>query len=629
MKRLSFSLIALIAAQPLFAQEIVLDEIVVTPNRTATAQQKTGVSVSVVSEDDLNKRRDQSLATTLAALPGVSFTQQGPYGSQSNLRIRGADGRYLAVFVDGIRVSDPAAPTVSFDFGGLMTGDIGRIEVLRGSQSALWGGSAVGGVINITTRAAIEAGTQQTVSAEAGSFGTAKLSYGLTQKDDRMELSFNVSHLHTDGYSAFDGGAERDGAQASRLTFAGRYQVNDVLTVGGSILAQETKVDYDGYSGFVFSDVPGNSQSRRELGARVFAEVAAGATDHLFDLSVFDAKRTNIQASGTDSFSGRRLSLGYQGTTTVSDALKLVYGVDWNKEDAKYTNLPAGQARNETLGAFGQILWSPSADFDLSATLRSDHNSGFGDFTTARLAAAWRPTASTTIRAAIASGFRAPSIDERFGDYPGSEFIGNPTLAPEESESFEFGVEYALAGGGVLSATAFNLNIDNLVAYDACPANDPLNFDFSCRPGTINTLENVPGVSVRKGLELAANLPISDKVTAGLAYTYTDARRPDGKRLAQVARHDLTLSLDTDLSDRLSAGVQLHHVAGRVDNDPNSFALEPMPDFTVLNAAITYDLTDTAEAYVKIENLTDERYQLINGYAASRRAIYVGVSAKF
>jgi len=615
MKRLSFSLIALLAAQPLFAQEIVLDEIVVSANRTATALQKTGVSVSVVSEEDLNKRRDQSLATTLAALPGVSFTQQGPYGSQSNLRIRGADGRYLAVFVDGIRVSDPAAPTVSFDFGGLMTGDIGRIEVLRGSQSALWGGSAVGGVINITTRAALQDGTHQTAAAEAGSFGTAKLSYGLTQKDDKMELSFNVSHLRTDGYSAFDGGTERDGAQASRLTFAARYQVNDVLAVGGSILAQETTVDYDGYVAFTLSDVLGNSQTRRELGARVFAELAIGSTDHLFDVSVFDAKRTNIQASGTDTFSGRRLTLGYQGTTTVSDTLKLVYGLDWNKEEAKYTNLPAGQGKNETYGAFGQILWSPSADFDLSATLRSDHNSGFGDFTTGRLAAAWRPAEGTTVRAAIATGFRAPSIDERFGDYPGFfPFVGNPLLKPEESLSYELGIEHEYASGASVSATLFQLEVDNLITY---------------KFGAPSTLENLPGVSVRKGLELAANLPINDKMTAGLAYTYTDARRPNGTRIAQVARHDLTLSLDTELSDRLSAGVQVHHVAGRVDNDPNTFALGAMPDFTVLNAAITYDLTDTAEAYLKVENLTDERYQLINGFAASRRAIYVGVAAKF
>ena len=615
MKRLSISVIALIAAQPLFAQDIVLDEIVVTPNRVATAQGKTGVSVSVVADADLNKRRDQSLATTLAALPGVSFTQQGPYGSQSNLRVRGADGRYLAVFVDGIRVSDPAAPTVSYDFGGLMTGDIGRIEVLRGSQSALWGGSAVGGVINITTRAAMEAGTHQKASVEAGSFGTAKLSYGLTQKDDRMEMSFNLSHLHTDGYSAFQGGAERDGAQASRLSFSARYQVNDTLALGGAILAQETAVDYDGYVAFALADVVGNTQTRRELGARVFAELALGATDHLFEMSVFDAKRSNLQAGTTDTFSGRRLTFGYQGTTTVSEGLKFVYGVDWNKENAKYTNLPAGQASNETLGAFGQVLWSPTADLDLSATLRVDHNSGFGDFPTGRLAAAWRPSEGTTIRAAIATGFRAPSIDERFGDYPGFfPFVGNPLLEPEESLSYELGIAHDYASGASVSATLFQLEVDNLISY---------------KFGALSTLENLPGASVRKGVELAATLPVSDTVTAGLAYTYTDARRPNGTRLAQVALHDLTLSLDADLSDRLSAGVQLNHMGGRVDNDPNTFVLGPMPDFTVLNAAVTYDLTDTAEAYLKIENLTDERYQQINGYAASGRAIYVGVSAKF
>ena len=156
--------------------------------------------------------------------------------------------------------------------------------------------------------------------------------------------------------------------------------------------------------------------------------------------------------------------------------------------------------------------------------------------------------------------------------------------------------------------------MDNLISY---------------KFGALSTLENLPGASVRKGLELAASMPIGERVTAGLAYTYTDARRPDGTRLAQVARHDLSLSLDAEVTDRLSAGLTVHHMAGRVDNDPNTFALGPMPDFTVLNAAFTYALTDRSEAYLKIENLADERYQLINGYAASRRAVYVGISAKF
>ena len=616
MKTLALSVIALAAVLPLtaVAQDVALDEIVVTPNRVAGDARRTGVSVSVVTQEDLAKRRDQTLAATLAALPGISYVQQGPFGNAGTLRIRGADGRYLAVFVDGIRVSDPSGTTVSYDFGSLTADDVGRIEVLRGSQSALWGGSAVGGVVNITTREATEDGTHQTASAEVGSFGTAKLSYGYARRDDRMEMAFTLGHLQTDGFSAFDGGAERDGARATRLSFSARYRVNDAVTVGGALLAQNTVQDYDGYVGFVLGDV-NNVGTRRELGARLFAEIDAGATQHQMEVAIFNNKRGYEQPGGNSSFSGTRLTFGYQGTTEVSDALTLVYGADWNRETARYGNVAGGEANTRTVGVFAQALWSPSDNFDVSATLRSDHNSGFGSFETGRLAAAWRPSEGTTVRAAIATGFRAPSVDERFGDYPGFfAFVGNPALRPEESLSYEVGVEHEYASGAKVSATAFQLEVDNLITYQ---------FGFP------STLVNLPGASVRKGVELAATMPLSDKVTAGLAYTYTDGRRPDGSRLPQVARHDLTLSLDAALSDRLSAGLQLHHAAGRVDNDPNTFSLVSMPDYTVLNAAMTYALTDRADAYLRIENIGDVKYQQISGYAASRRAVYVGISAKF
>ncbi|MFZ1469851.1 MAG: TonB-dependent receptor plug domain-containing protein, partial [Paracoccaceae bacterium] len=108
MKRLAVSLIAILAALPAQAQDIELSEIVISALRTAVERIRTGVSVSVVDQADLDAARDTSLANTLARLPGVSVTQSGPIGSTSTLRVRGADGKYLAVFVDGIKLSDPS-----------------------------------------------------------------------------------------------------------------------------------------------------------------------------------------------------------------------------------------------------------------------------------------------------------------------------------------------------------------------------------------------------------------------------------------------------------------------------------------------------------------------------------------
>jgi vitamin B12 transporter len=635
MKRLQVSLLALLACAPNagIAQDIILDEIVVTANRTETEAGRTGVSVAVVTEDDLKRLRQVSVAETLSRLPGVSLSQQGPFGNSTNLRVRGADGRYLAVFIDGIKVSDPSATQTSFDFGTLMTADISRIEVLRGSQSALWGGSAVGGVINITTRGATEEGTRQTIEAEAGSFGTARLSYGYAMKSATTEMGVNLTHLHSDGFSAIAGTAEADGVDATRLSFNLRHALTDTVTLGASLFRQVAQQEYDGSNSFTYAlEDQDNLQTRTETGARVFAEIAAGNTDHVVDLSWFDIGR-KLDEQGdlpTDPrnvsrFGGDRLALGWKATTTLSDQVSFVYGADATQERADYDNLPDGSADTVITGAFGQALWAPRDDLDLSATLRADHNSTFGTFPTGRLAANWRPADGTTLRAAVATGFRAPSIDERFGDYSIQEFQGNPDLSPEESLSFEIGVEQDFTGGATLSVTAFRLEIDNLVTYAPCPYIDPDNFNFFCQPGTVSTLENIAGTSIRQGVEVAGALPLSDTMTLGLAYTYTDARTATGGRIGFVPRHDLGLTLDAALSDRLSGAVTLKSASDRYD----SFYGVTLDAYTVVNAEARYDLTDTAQAYLRVENVLDTDYELVSGYANSGRAVYVGFAASF
>ncbi|MBM3615106.1 MAG: TonB-dependent receptor [Alphaproteobacteria bacterium] len=144
MKRLSIPVIALVSALaiPAKAQEIELEEIVVSAVKAAVERIRTGVSVSVVSPEEDNVPDAAQITETLSRLPGVSVSNQGPLGSPAKMRIRGADQRYIAVFVDGIRVTDPTAVQTEYDFGTLPSAGIGRIEVLRGSQSALWGGSA-------------------------------------------------------------------------------------------------------------------------------------------------------------------------------------------------------------------------------------------------------------------------------------------------------------------------------------------------------------------------------------------------------------------------------------------------------------------------------------------------------
>lgn len=596
--------------------DVLLDEIVVTANRTEVDAKRTGVSVQVVDAAEIQKAGDASIASVLNRLPGITVTTQGPVGTNATLRIRGAEKRYIAVYIDGIRVTDPTQTETSYDFGGLLAADVSRIEVLRGSQSALWGGAAVGGVINITTHERLENdGQKQTLLAEYGSDNTAILSYGLTQRQGRLETAFSATRFQTDGFSAAAVGTEDDASEATRLSFSGRYAVTDSLTFGASAFTQQTKAEFDGFGAGGLMDL-GNSQTQYEYGARLFAELDAGATQHLFDVSYFRVTRDIFAPPDNTYFAGDRLSFGWNATTEISSNLTAVYGIDYMDEGAKYIRIPGGSTSTTTAGGFAQLLWAPTDALDISATLRHDDNSAFGGFTTGRLAASWRPTDSTTLRAAIASGYRAPSVDELFGDYVTTDFpfIGNPALTPEESLSYEIGIDQEISGGGRVSATLFRLETDNLIA---------LQFVF----GGVSTLRNIQGTSVRQGLELSAELPLSATVDLTGAYTYTDARKSSGEPLTRVPLHQLTLALDADLGAGWTGSLGLTHASGAEDGFSN--AQFDSDSYTVYRAQVGYDLGNDRQLYLRVENLTDEIYEISDGYGTQRRSIHAGIRASF
>jgi vitamin B12 transporter len=260
----------------------------------------------------------------------------------------------------------------------------------------------------------------------------------------------------------------------------------------------------------------------------------------------------------------------------------------------------------------------------VGVTARLDEHSEFGQFGTGRLTFAFRPDPTLTLRGALASGYRAPSIDELYGDYATSEFVGNPDLDPETSVSAEVGVDKSFASGASVSATLFAIDIEDEVVFAPCP------FDFvtfTCVAGTISTLENQRGLSHRRGLELSAQAPVGEAVTLFGTYTYIDAENADGTQALRVPRHTLLVGAEAVFGDWTVIGTA-QHVADFLDID-ETFAPAPMEDYTVANLTVTYALTDAAEAYLRVENLFDEDYQTLRGYGQSDRAVFAGLRARF
>jgi vitamin B12 transporter len=643
MKHLSAALIpallfpAIAQAQSVFD----LDEIVFSVNAAEIEQNRVGNSVTVITEENLEKAGDLQLTEYLTRLPGVSLTQNGPQGGTADIRIRGAQGRYISVYIDGILVTDPSGTVIAYDdFGGLTTGSIRRIEVLRGSQSALYGGSAVGGVINISTVAGLDAteGTNQTAALEIGSYNTVALSYGLTQRTGPLTLSLGLDSTRSDGFSAADenaGNTEADGFNRSRLSFGAAYAVNNSLTVGLNGFIEAGKAEFDEFHDDPVDGSVGDEFSERRAHAiRAYANWTHLGWEHKLALSYFQIDRRNASLTlgpsapfylspYDNSFTGRRTSLEYLASDSISPTLNLTFGLNAMRETAASSRLPAGREIVDTYAGFIETVWSPVEQLDLTTTLRRDNHSSFGGYTTGRVGVAWRASDALLFRGAAGTGFRAPSIDELYGDYlTDLFFVGNPNLLPEESLALEVGFDYGFRNGALLRATAFSINIDNLVTYcgswslpsSGCPvigAADP------------DTLFNVPGTSTRRGVELSGSLPISETTTLTGAYTYTNAKTASGATLALTPTRDIALGIDTEWQNGWSGNLTAHHVSGLIDGRT------PLADYTLANATIRREITEGVEAYLRIHNLFDQQYQTRRGYGTSDRAFYLGLRSRF
>lgn len=605
------SALAVCAAGAAGAQELYeLDEITLSAAKSgaATPLDRTGASVQVITQDELEQADETTVAEFLARQPGISVSANGGVGSSTALRIRGLDGKYVKVLVNGIDVTDPSSTQTQFDWGGLTTANLGRIEILKGSSSSLYGSRAVAGVVNISTvKRPEEPGTAVTLNLEGGSYETYRAAATIAYTGARGGLSFGIDHISTEGFSARSGAGstEPDGYEGTQLTLSADVMATDVLKLGIAAYALDSQGDFDefGGDGAPPYDEVNDTQSR---GVRAFAELMTGAVDHTLSFTYFKTDRTSTSNGFATPFDGERKRVDYVGTYTPSNQLTLTFGADWEEESF---NSGTDTGSVNTTGLFAEALYAATADLDLSASLRLDDHSTFGSHVTGRLAAAYRLTGATTLRAVAATGFRAPSLYEL-----NNTLYGNPALDPEESTSFELGIEHEYAAGRSVKATAFYTKIDNLIQF----------VTLTPWPAFTGQYQQVAGTSTSQGVELSGEWALDDRFSLYGNYTYTDAEDATGARLLRVPTHDLTVGLGADLTAGWSGDVNLRHVADR----PAEFGTV-MADYTVVNAGVSYAFTDNAEGYLRIENLLDETYETSAGYQASGRAFYVGLRASF
>ena len=255
----------------------------------------------------------------------------------------------------------------------------------------------------------------------------------------------------------------------------------------------------------------------------------------------------------------------------------------------------------------------------VNAALRLDEHSEFGGYASGRLAAAYSLGGNTVLRGSLGNGFRAPSNYELF-----DPLDGNPDLEPETSVSADIGLERSFAGGrGTAQAALFWLRIDNLIEYRGAFVPP----DFIC-VGPCQYVQT-DGTSESRGVELSGAWSFTETLTLSGAYTYTDAKLPDGSRRDRIPRNELSAFLDGAVTDAIDFGVGVRAVSGYVDDSASVETANFKEDFAVVDARAAWNVTDAAQIYLRVQNLLDAQYQTARGYGTSDRAWFFGVAGRF
>ena len=172
------------------------DPVVYSPTGVATPARETTSSVTVINRQQLEQQQLRSVPDALSTVPGLNVVQTGSPGGTTSIFLRGTNANHTKFIIDGIEVSDPSLVARTFELGQMLTGNVERIEVLRGPQSGLYGADAIGGVVSVITKKG-EGPPTWSFTTEGGSFSTFNQRASFGGSTANYNYQFNVDHFHT------------------------------------------------------------------------------------------------------------------------------------------------------------------------------------------------------------------------------------------------------------------------------------------------------------------------------------------------------------------------------------------------------------------------------------------------
>jgi vitamin B12 transporter len=583
-----------IATSIVAAQNIDLGTIVVSATKSEQNIKDTTSNITVITKEELEEKHILTLADALSGVKGLSISQSGGIGQQSSIYLRGFDSESTLVLINGVKANNPTATGGQAEIAHLVISDIERIEIIKGAQSGIYGSNAAAGVINIITKNATKDSTIN-ANLEYGSYNTKKAQLSFAKKYGNLSVYLGGSYLDSDGFSAktdktkdvdnFEDDSYNNKTYNANIAYD--FTNNDKLELKYTKI--DASVDYD----LMTPDDAGYNLTQ----------------DDSTIYSSFTHKYSNDSYSRVYFSKSKFLKKDPKGWIKRFEGENKEYGID-NKIICKKGEILFGISKQESKDIVNKNKLKSTGAYVtrnlkidntiVTATLRRDHYSEFKDKTTGKIGLKHTFENGLSVSSNYGTAYRVPSL---------FEYSLNSALKPENIKSFDISLEY-----NNLSFTYFYNKIEDEILYSS----------------TLWSYYNSNKSSKIKGFEIGYKGSITDELVYNLSFTKFDAKDEDGYQLAKRPKFTASAGLDYYGIANTHINLNAQYIGKRVEYMWGTHNISAKTgNVFVANLSADYQINKNVSAYLKVNNITDKKYQNVNGYATSGRAFYVGINAKF
>jgi len=623
----------------LFAQDIPI--IVISPGKTVQSLSTVGSTIEVFTSDTINNSSHFSLANVIDDnSTSTNLFQMGGYGSNIGIQLRGLEKRYSTVYIDGVKMLDPSSSDGSFYLENVMKNGIDRVEILKGTQSSLYGSNAIGGTINIFTKKGRK-GKHSNFEIETASKNTKNISYSIDGAGDKFNYYLGLNKFVTDGISAMNDNDEKDQYKNDNIVANIGYKINENFKIQNSFRIADTFYEYDAVDK-TYTDVNDSTDNlEASYSLKLVHKKNKFKNTFSYNKLLIERAVTDYEKTKTNYF-GYRDAFNFLGEFNFNLDNKIVYGIDSEFDASKYPkDYSGGDMREHDEGIISQYFDLQLRPFEkLYSTfgLRSDDHTTVGRKTSGRVTAAYILDGNSKIRSSFGAGVRFPAM---YDYIYGSSTIVDKGGTLEELQS-ERGLSFDLGYDTFLNNLDLGLNITYFKTEQKNPLFSNARTDWVMRNGT--------GRNTSEGVEFNANWkPTNSKFGLNFGYTFTDSYdastcdpdelasyadnecRLTGNKVAKakvrVPRHAVKTNISYSMNQNLNFFLKGTYIGETRDfgNTNDSWTDQILTDYLVFDLVNSYNLFDNYKIQIGINNILDEKYQQAHEYSTMGRAFNFGL----